>query len=242
MCLTPTITSPRTLTTSGVASMDKRSGKDGVSVDWILDLINPGTSPSQLTHIYDQICTKYDKNAASLNYEGPAIAAEEIARMIPEEQRQQVRVLDVAAGTGWVGSQLHQKGFTNIDAVEPSGGMMNILNNTGVYTRKYQEFIGFGQCTVPEDSYDVVVVCGSLCRGHIPVEGINDMIQVAKPGGLVAILMRKECLLTAEEYKDKLEAHMDHLEKTNVWQKEVKKTVANYFCGKEGTVFIYRVL
>ncbi|XP_069949562.1 methyltransferase-like protein 27 isoform X2 [Cherax quadricarinatus] len=139
--------------------------------------------------------------------------------MIPEEQRQQVRVLDVAAGTGWVGSQLHQKGFTNIDAVEPSGGMMNILNNTGVYTRKYQEFIGFGQCTVPEDSYDVVVVCGSLCRGHIPVEGINDMIQVAKPGGLVAILMRKECLLTAEEYKDKLEAHMDHLEKTNVWQK-----------------------
>nr|XP_053637667.1 methyltransferase-like protein 27 isoform X1 [Cherax quadricarinatus] len=222
--------------------MDKRNEKDEVSASWILDRINPGISPTKLIGVYDEICSNYDKNVVILDYGGPSTAAEEIANMVPEKKRQQVRVLDVAAGTGLVGCHLHKKGFTNIDALEPSEGMMNILKKTGVYTLKYQEFIGTGHSTVPKDTYEVVVVCGSLAPGHIQVEGINDLINVAKPGGLVVILMRLEFFLTHDEYKDKMENFMDRLEKTNVWRKEVKKTVPNFYSGKEGILFIYRVL
>ncbi|XP_069952861.1 methyltransferase-like protein 27 [Cherax quadricarinatus] len=222
--------------------MDKRSEKDDVSVTWLTDRFNPGTRSTKLTDIYDEICSDYDKNSAVLGYRAPSIAAEEIANMVPEKERQQVRVLDVAAGTGWVGCQLHKKGFTNIDALEPSEGMMNILRNTGVYTLKYQEFIGLGQSTVPKDTYDVVVVCGSFAPGHIQVEGINDLINVAKPGGLVVILMRLEWFLSADEFKDKMADYMDRLEKTHVWRQEVKKTVPNYATGIEGILFIFQVL
>nr|XP_053646617.1 methyltransferase-like protein 27 [Cherax quadricarinatus] len=200
------------------AKMDKRSEKDEVSVNWLIDQINPGINPTKVTAIYDEICSHYDKNYAILDYEGPSIAAEEIANMVAEKERQKVRVLDVAAGTGLVGCHLHKKGFTNIDALEPSEGMMNILKNTGVYTVKYQEFIGLGQSTVPKDAYDVVVVCGSFAPGHIQVEGINDLINVAKPGGLVVILMRLECFLSDDEFKDKMADYMDRLEKTHVWR------------------------
>ncbi|XP_069946210.1 methyltransferase-like protein 27 [Cherax quadricarinatus] len=191
--------------------MDKRNEKDEVSASWILDRINPGISPTKLIGVYDEICSNYDKNVVILDYGGPSTAAEEIANMVPEKKRQQVRVLDVAAGTGLVGCHLHKKGFTNIDALEPSEGMMNILKKTGVYTLKYQEFIGTGHSTVPK-------------------------------GGLVVILMRLEFFLTLDEYKDKMENFMDRLEKTNVWRKEVKKTVPNFYSGKEGILFIYRVL
>nr|XP_053637668.1 methyltransferase-like protein 27 isoform X2 [Cherax quadricarinatus] len=191
--------------------MDKRNEKDEVSASWILDRINPGISPTKLIGVYDEICSNYDKNVVILDYGGPSTAAEEIANMVPEKKRQQVRVLDVAAGTGLVGCHLHKKGFTNIDALEPSEGMMNILKKTGVYTLKYQEFIGTGHSTVPK-------------------------------GGLVVILMRLEFFLTHDEYKDKMENFMDRLEKTNVWRKEVKKTVPNFYSGKEGILFIYRVL
>ncbi|XP_053637668.2 uncharacterized protein [Cherax quadricarinatus] len=78
--------------------------------------------------------------------------------MVPEKKRQQVRVLDVAAGTGLVGCHLHKKGFTNIDALEPSEGMMNILKKTGVYTLKYQEFIGTGHSTVPKGGLVVILM------------------------------------------------------------------------------------
>lgn len=37
--------------------------------------------------------------------------AEEVARRVPEEQRQQVRVLEVGAGTGLIGAELYKKGF-----------------------------------------------------------------------------------------------------------------------------------
>nr|XP_053649924.1 methyltransferase-like protein 27 [Cherax quadricarinatus] len=175
-------------------------------------------------------------------YRGHIIAAEEVSRVIPEEYRQKVRVLDVAAGTGLVGHQLYERGFRNIDALEPSEGMMRILKDTDIYTFKYQEFIGMGQNTVPQDTYDVVVIAGGMGEGHVPVQGIDDMIRFSKPGGLVIIVMRLEFLWTVEEYKEKLEAHMDYLEEKGKWRKEMRKVVPNNFFDKAGVVFIYRVL
>lgn len=42
-------------------------------------------------------------------------------------------------------SHLHR----NIDALEPSEGMIKRLKDTSAYDLKYQEFIGHGGCTVP---------------------------------------------------------------------------------------------
>ena len=40
-----------------------------------------------------------------------------LSELIPEENRTEINILDVAAGTGLVGEELIKKGFTNIDAV-----------------------------------------------------------------------------------------------------------------------------
>ncbi|XP_069177002.1 guanine nucleotide exchange factor subunit RIC1-like, partial [Procambarus clarkii] len=52
--------------------------------------------------------------------------------------------------TGAVGLELHKKGFTNIDALEPSEGMLNILKRTEVYSLTYQEFISQNPTTISE--------------------------------------------------------------------------------------------
>ncbi|XP_069186306.1 methyltransferase-like protein 27 isoform X2 [Procambarus clarkii] len=77
--------------------------------------------------------------------------------MVPEDRRQHVRVMDIAAGTGAVGLELHKKEFTNIDALDPSEGMLNILKETGVYSLIYQEFISQDPTTIPEGGLVIIV-------------------------------------------------------------------------------------
>ncbi|XP_050704254.1 uncharacterized protein LOC126989692 isoform X1 [Eriocheir sinensis] len=174
-------------------------------------------------------------------FRGPAITLEEALRRVPPERRAKVRVLDVAAGTGCVGRELHREGFRLIDAVEPSEGMTKKLRESGVYTNDFMEFIGTGQSTVPRDTYDLVVISGGMGEGHVPVVGLDDLVRVAKNGGFVIIVMRHEYLQTAPSYKDKLEPYMDQLEADGKWRKVERRIVPNFFFDKEGLVYVFRV-
>ncbi|XP_050724520.1 uncharacterized protein LOC127002509 isoform X4 [Eriocheir sinensis] len=60
-------------------------------------------------------------------------------------------------------------------------------------------------------------------------------------GGFVIIVMRHEHLQTVPSYKDKLEPYMDQLEADGKWKKVERRTVPNYFCDKEGLVFVFRI-
>ncbi|XP_069193988.1 methyltransferase-like protein 27 isoform X1 [Procambarus clarkii] len=150
--------------------------------------------------------------------------------------------MDIAAGTGAIGLELHKKGFTNIDALDPSEGMLKVLKETGVYNLIYQEFISQDPTTIPEDTYDVVVTTGSLLHSHMPVQAMDEFIRITKPGGLVIIVTGVNYLTAVEAYKDKLEPHMERLEQQGLWHKVVRTVVPNYFVEIDGVVYIYRVV
>ncbi|XP_071544079.1 methyltransferase-like protein 27 [Panulirus ornatus] len=202
----------------------------------------PGQDPRQVTDLYSCWSNAYDKMLCPGRYNGPMLAAEEVVRLLPHDNHHLARILDMAAGTGQVGIELHKRGFTNVDALEPSDGMLKILKATGVYSLIFQEFVGIGQSTIPKGSYDVVVIVGGMGEGHVPVKGIDDMIRACKPGGVVVNIMRHEFLHNVEDYKDKLEQYMAVLERKGSWRREVRKILPNYFCDKEGIMFTHRVL
>ncbi|XP_064105178.1 methyltransferase-like protein 27 isoform X2 [Macrobrachium nipponense] len=205
------------------------------------EYFHSGTSQEQVIKTYNQWAPTYVETLRSGGYTGYLVAAEEVESRVPEDQRHSQRVLDVAAGTGSVGVELSSRGFKLIDALEPCEGMLERLEATGVYTKKYKEFLGDGAKSVPSDAYDVLVCAGGMLAGHIPIKGIDDMIRVTKPGGLIIIVMRTEFLHLVEEYKE-LGCHMDSLQEKGYWTKVEVKKVSNYFTGKDGSVFIYRVL
>ncbi|XP_066986485.1 uncharacterized protein [Macrobrachium rosenbergii] len=119
--------------------------------------------------------------------------------------------------------------------------MMKLLETTGVYTKNYSEFLGDGANSVPSDAYDVLVCSGGMMEGHIPLKGIDDMIRVTKPGGLIIIVMRAEFLHEVEEFKG-LEHYFDSLQEKGCLTKVEVKRVPNYVTGKDGIIFTYRVL
>ncbi|XP_064098585.1 uncharacterized protein LOC135209739 [Macrobrachium nipponense] len=142
----------------------------------------PGTSNEQVIKTYNEWAPTYEETLSAGGYTAYLLGADEVTSRVPEDQRHTLRVLDVAAGTGRVGLELRNRGFKLIDALEPSEGMMKRLEKTGVYTKKYLEFLGYGAKSVPSDAYDVLICAGGMLEGHIPAKGIEDMIRVTKPG------------------------------------------------------------
>ncbi|XP_050704256.1 methyltransferase-like protein 27 [Eriocheir sinensis] len=221
--------------------MSKESDVDKAARNTAKNIFRPGITPEEVKAGYDDWSKNYDEMLGNSQYRAPAIALEEVLLQVPPEKRAQTKVLDVAAGTGWVGRDLHREGFRHIDAVEPSEGMIKKLRECGVYTNDFMEFIGTGHSTVPKDTYDLVIISGGMGEGHIPVSGLDDLVRVAKNGGLVIISMRLEFLEIVSAYKDKLEPYMDELEEDGKWRKVERRVVPNYFFDKEGVVYVYCV-
>ncbi|XP_045101248.1 methyltransferase-like protein 27 [Portunus trituberculatus] len=187
------------------------------------DLLNlpchqKGVEPDQVTTFYDDWATDYDEFLSPGTYNGPQIALEEIMSHVPADLCSTLRVLDVAAGTGLVGVILAGAGFRLLDAVEPSLGMIKILQEKKVYQNIFQVYMGIKDPMIPPDTYDLVIAVGGMAEGHLPITSVDDMITACKPGGFVVIAMRYEFLQNTEAYRGKLLPYMDSLEGRGCWK------------------------
>ena len=61
-------------------------------------------------------------------------------------------------------------------------------------------------------------------------------------GGVVIIVMREEYLTYVKEYVDRLEPMMESFETRGLWKREERTVVPKYSFGKNGVVFVFRVL
>ena len=81
-------------------------------------------------------------------YRGPKIAANFCDILIPDKS---AKIIDIGAGTGFVGEYLLKHGFTNVDALEPAKGMLDQAKEKGVYQNLLQEGISRDKPISPAD-------------------------------------------------------------------------------------------
>lgn len=142
----------------------------------------------QLQERYDQWAEEYDEDLDSdFGYVMPRIAAETFKQFVPTESR----VLDAGAGTGMVGVELHRLGYTNIDAMDMSRGMLDEARGKGVYGSLYQMVMG-EPLDLETGSYDAVICVGVLTLGHAPAHSLDELARIVRPGGLVTFTMRPD--------------------------------------------------
>ncbi|KAK3102377.1 hypothetical protein FSP39_010919 [Pinctada imbricata] len=96
-----------------------------------------GITPEERNKRYDVISTTYDKIYADTNYKAPFSAAQTVASLYCPEQRSNISVLDIGAGTGRVACELRKVGFNIIDGLEPSQGMLEKAKQKDVYRNLY---------------------------------------------------------------------------------------------------------
>ena len=100
-------------------------------------------------------------------------------------------MLDAGAGTGLVGVELHRLGFTNIDAMDLSRGMLDEAGRKGVYRSLYQMVMG-ELLDFETGSYDAAIGVGVFTLGHAPANSFDELARIVRPGGLVAFTLRPD--------------------------------------------------
>ena len=164
--------------------MDSETVDSGDRVQWVYASENN----RQLEERYDEWAKEYDDDLADdFGYVMPRMAAETFARFVPKD----ASILDAGAGTGLVGVELSRLGYSEIEAMDMSSGMLRVAGAKGVYGALHQMVMG-EPLGFENDRYDAILGVGVLTLGHAPANSLDELVRVTKPGGCIAFTLRPD--------------------------------------------------
>ena len=74
-----------------------------------------------------------------------------------------VEILDVACGTGVVGRELREAGYSNVDGLDPSQGYLNGAMAKGIFRKVFRAYIDPEIPTeIPDNTYDALLCCAGF--------------------------------------------------------------------------------
>lgn len=142
----------------------------------------------QLIQRYNEWAKDYDQDLQSdFGYIMPRMAADIFHQFVPSN----AKTLDVGAGTGLVGLELHRLGYTSIDAMDMSQGMLQQARSKQVYQNFHQMVMG-EPLDFPTNTYDAAICVGVLTVGHAPAHSLDEIVRITKPGGFIAFTLRPD--------------------------------------------------
>ena len=97
--------------------------------------------------------------------------------------KKNIKILDAGCGSGLVGIEMHKNGYNNIDGVDLSQDMINLIPK-GIYQNL--EVANLNKPLKCENNkYDVVMCVGTFTYGHVKPQALNEMIRITKNKGLI---------------------------------------------------------
>lgn len=139
-------------------------------------------STADVVELYDSWADDYDDELLDeLGYVAPQLTAEAFRRHVPDHG---AMVLDVGCGTGLVGEELAKAGYRHVDGLDISGEMLARAQKKGVYEALFQADLT-QSLDLPSAHYDAVISSGTFTHGHVGPEGLDELVRVTKPGGVI---------------------------------------------------------
>lgn len=150
--------------------------------DSIFDRIYAARSPDEQREVYDDWSKTYDQDVREQGYVTPSRLAAALAGLL---DRHDAPILDFGCGTGLSGTALAGVGFSVIDGVDISEGMLAAARDRGVY-RNLRLIPADEAFRVEPGSYAAIAAVGVIGAGAAPLSVLDDLSKCLGKGGLLA--------------------------------------------------------
>ena len=100
-----------------------------------------------------------------------------------------LKILDAGCGTGLVGIELKKYGYVNIDGIDFSKNMLDLVPQ-GTY-KKIEKVDLNKTLKFVDSTYDVVMCVGTFTYGHVKPEALDELIRITKDKGLICFTINE---------------------------------------------------
>ncbi|MGA7688878.1 MAG: class I SAM-dependent methyltransferase [Jiangellales bacterium] len=169
------------------------------------------TDSSTVQRDYDTFAESgtYDETFDEWGYVGPETAAAILRNYVPTDGR----ILDAACGSGLTGSAMKTLGFTHIDGIDISPGLLEIAERTGAYDRLSRVDMQQFPFPIADGTYDAVMFIGALTYFETN-QVLREICRLARPGGHVVFSQRDD-IMRDQNYQEQLDA----LDRDRLWRR-----------------------
>jgi SAM-dependent methyltransferase len=172
--------------------------------------------PAQTSAVYDDWSADYEAHMQGAGYAHPAMVAAMLTRHQPPGGEP---VLDAGAGTGIMGEILTALGYPNVHGFDASQGMLARAAAREVYRDLRHGMLGerldyeddsfadlrhgmLGErLDYEDDSFAATIASGVFTQGHAPLDGLDELVRVTRPGGHIVFSVSRIYLGEAIEAK-----------------------------------------
>ncbi|PFX20747.1 hypothetical protein AWC38_SpisGene14804 [Stylophora pistillata] len=190
------------------------------------------------------------------------VAERAFEQVFQDKPKDQIKIVDATAGTGWLGVELKKLEYTNLYALDISPEMLKLAKKKKIYNDLICAALN-GQ-PIPQietGQFDALICGGSILEGCIGPSAFMEMIRMVRAGGFLCFNIRasdvgmyldqmKElekadgllCFNIREEESGGYQEMMSKLEKAGKWICWSKQTLPQYAAEdmpKETLGFVY---
>jgi len=145
-------------------------------------------TPEQLLKYYQDWTNnnKYNKDMVDWNY----IAPQETVLILKKYAfNKNYKILDAGCGTGLVGIELKKYGYSNIEGVDFSQSMLDLVPQD-VY-KKIEKVDLNKHLKFKNNTYDVIMCVGTFTYGHVKPQALDELIRITKNKGFICFTINE---------------------------------------------------
>ena len=129
---------------------------------------------------------KYNKDMVDWNYTAP----QEVVSILKKYAlNKNFKILDAGCGTGLVGIELKKYGYLNIEGVDFSQSMLDLVPQN-IY-RKIEKIDLNKSLKFKDDMYDIVMCVGTFTYGHVKPKALDELIRITRNEGLICFTINE---------------------------------------------------
>jgi len=156
-------------------------------VDNKLDIYKLTTSEELLKYYQDWTKkNKYNHDMVSWKYAAPQ---ETVSILKKYALNNKCKILDAGCGTGLVGIELKKYGYSNIEGVDFSQHMLNLVP-PGIY-KKIKKTDLNKPLAFEANIFEVIMCVGTFTYGHVKPQALDELLRITKNKGLICFTINE---------------------------------------------------